>query len=165
MTSQYRRLRVGLAAVVLLASGCASGGGRDAIVIAAPPDRTTVERVSAFDLQPGDCGDPPSYIIGEITEVDLVPCDVPHTQEVIYVAPAPFETYPGSTALLEFGREICARATTEGLGVDLDSQYVTFLNPTLTSWTAGDRDIVCVIWWPRSAPATGSIVRGTYPGE
>ncbi len=155
-------LLVGLATML---AACTSALSGSSIVIDPPPDRDVTETVDVFDLQIGDCGFPPSYLIGEVTQIDLVPCDEPHTQEVIYITEAPFDNYPGASKLVEFGREICARAVVEGLGIALEDQFVTFLNPTATSWREGDRDIVCVLWWPDVAPMTGSWARGTQASD
>ena len=78
MPSNASRWRRSAAAVVLAAAlalpGCSWFGNDDA-----PTVKGTA--TSVFDVQPGQCFNPPAQFESENSEIPQVPCDQPHTLE------------------------------------------------------------------------------------
>ena len=119
--------------------------------------------ISVFDLRPGDCLYPDDKAVGEIENIQAVPCDEPHTQEVFAVPelPAEDDVYPGQDEIKQFADASCLEAFGEYTGTDyLDSNlYFSYLHPSLDSWNSGDdRQVVCVI------VATGDEMIGSVKG-
>lgn len=106
--------------------------------------------ISVFELRPGDCLYPDDEAVGEIENIQAVPCDEPHTQEVFAVPefPTDDDVYPGEGEIKQFADASCLEAFAEYTGTDyLDSNlYFSYLHPSLDSWNSGDdRQVVCVI--------------------
>jgi hypothetical protein len=121
---------------------------------------TSAGPISAFELRPGDCLYPDDKAVGELENIDAVPCDEPHTQEVFAVPEYPDKggVYPGEGEIQTFADASCLEAFAEYTGTDyLDSNlYFSYLYPSLDSWNSGDdRQVVCVI------VATGDEMTGT----
>jgi hypothetical protein len=152
-----RQLLALLPLVVAVACSGDDGAGRgdDGRITEAGP-------VSVFDLQVGDCLKPDEDAEGELTEVEAVPCEEPHTQEVFalpeYEGENP-DVYPGEAAIRAFADAACLDAFERYTGADyLDSDlYFSYLHPSLDSWNEGDdRTIVCVVISP-GEETTGSV--------
>lgn len=161
MGAQHRSRRPGgrrTAAVttgVLLAtavSGCSlfgggSGPGRD---------------VSVFKLKPGDCLLPQTAVKEQLSDVQVVPCNEPHTQEayaiVRYDRPASATSsgataadpnaYPGAGVLKQFADGACAQHYGSYVGIDYpdSSLFFTYLLPSARGWQQkDDRSVVCFV--------------------
>lgn len=119
-------------------------------------------KVSVFDLRVGDCLKPDPEASGDLTEIEAVPCDEPHTQEVFAVTDYEGENadvYPGEAELRTFADAACLDAFERYTGTDyLDSElYFSYLHPSIDSWNEGDdRTIVCVVISP-GEETTGSV--------
>jgi len=118
---------------------------------------------SVFDLRPGDCIGDVAELTGDTDEVPLVPCDVPHTQEVFAVVRHPEDAYPGAGAVATFADRACLTALDAELDLTIDDGIAfSYLMPTFEGWNkSGDRSIVCVLVFPEEAGMTGSFVAGT----
>lgn len=119
--------------------------------------------ISVFELRPGDCLYPDDKAVGEIENIQAVPCDEPHTQEVFAVPEYEDDSgvYPGEAEIQKFADAACLEAFGQYTGVDyLDSDlYFSWLHPSLDSWNSGDdRQVVCVI------VATGDEMIGSVKG-
>jgi hypothetical protein len=117
--------------------------------------------VSVFLLRKGNCVVPPTTVRAEVSQVEVVPCEVPHTQEVFaLVNYKQQDTYPGSSALKTFADAACLEGYAGYVGVDYrDSQlFYTYLLPSARSWNSdkNDRQVVCLIT-TTGQPLTGSI--------
>ena len=121
-----------------------------------------------FDLEVGDCLNPDPGTSGEITSIEAVPCEEPHTQEVFalpeYVGAdgRPTDVYPGEGELRRFADAACLDAFSRYTGTDyLDSDlYFSYLHPSIDSWNSGDdRTVVCVVVSP-GEETTGSVRAG-----
>lgn len=155
------RLLLGLVTVAALA-GCS---GDDEIRDA---DGTVVNagQISVFELEVGDCLDPGGDVSGEISDVPIVPCDQPHTQEVFGVVTHPDDDYPGATEVAAYADGACLTEMQESLGLSLDDGlFFSYMLPTFDGWNAegevGDRQIVCVLVFPDRDAVNGSVVAGT----
>src|SRR5690625_2789616 len=150
------RLAAVLGAILLVA--CSSDDYRD-------EDGRVIEPgdASVFELQVGDCLDPGGDVSGEISEVLVVPCDQPHTQELYASVTHPGDAYPGAAEVAGYADGACLNELEGSLGYTLDDGlYFSYLLPTFDGWTTGgDRQIMCVLVFPDREAITGSFVAGT----
>ena len=121
---------------------------------------------SVFDLRVGDCLAPEPDLTGEISDVPVVPCTEPHSQEVFGAVEHPDGAYPGAAALATWADGACLGELASSLGLGLeDGLYVSYLLPTFDGWNLGgeegDRRVVCVLVTPDATGVTGSHVAGT----
>lgn len=154
-------LLLGLLALATVA-GCS---GDDEIRDA---DGTVVNagQISVFELEVGDCLDPGGDVSGEISDIPIVPCGQPHTQEVFGVVTHPDDDYPGATEVAAYADGACLTEMQESLGLGLDDGlFFSYMLPTFDGWNAegevGDRQIVCVLVFPDRDAVNGSVVAGT----
>lgn len=83
----------------------------------------------------------------EVSELPIVPCDQPHTDEVYLIFDAPDGEFPGDDALQSIASERCESAFGEFVGLayaesELDMYWFV---PTQMSWNrANDRAIQCI---------------------
>lgn len=132
------RLAAAAAVVVagVVAAGCSLIGGS-----------STGHDESVFSLSVGQCLKPPTKVQADLTDVDVVPCTTPHTQQVFaLVTDHAGSTFPTPTALDDFANAGCLDhfAGFVGIAYQRSSLYFTYLLPTVRSWAAGDRTVVCV---------------------
>jgi hypothetical protein len=87
--------------------------------------------VSAFDIKPGDCLLPPKDVKQEISQLQVVACAKPHTQEAYAIvkfnqadpeggssaAAESGATYPGAATLGKFADGACGQRYESYLGV------------------------------------------------
>lgn len=117
---------------------------------------TESANIDVFSLKVGDCK--MSSATGEIQDVDVVPCEEPHDEEVYYE----FKMDDG-----EFSEEAIDTATQEcvgeayttfvGVAWDASTLDVYPITPTQRTWDElNDRVIQCVISDP-AGPVTGSL--------
>ncbi|MCC9205995.1 septum formation family protein [Arthrobacter sp. zg-Y769] len=104
------------------------------------------------DLKAGDCytnPDPGSGATDEvIVEVDLVPCDEPHQQEVFHVSEMPDGDYPGQETLDTKAMEICSTEFEGYVGTAVEETTVAggYIIPSPESWDQeDDRSIMCTL--------------------
>jgi len=150
--------RVGLglsvAGIALALTGCGAFGGGKA--------KTAV---SVFDIQPGQCFNPPATIKAELSKLNTVACGQPHTEESY--ADVPFtnangsqaSAYPGDALLKSFADGACAQRYSDYVGRDyLDSSYFfTYLLPSARGWEQQkDRNVVCFVT-TTGQPLTASV--------
>jgi hypothetical protein len=130
--------------IVLTTSGCGLLGSR--------PDAEAARR------ELGVCYDVGADL-GHFGALPTVDCDEPHVGEVIGVMELPEGDYPGADALDIEGEAFCLSAFAEYVGIDYaeSSLYMTAFWPTGATWSAGDRQIVCVTVSPTGAPLVGSV--------
>ena len=109
--------------------------------------------VSTFRLKVGDCLVPPTQVKAELSNVRVVSCTQPHTQETYAIvhmsgdvaqADAP---YPGPAALKQFADGQCAQRYAGYVGVAYpdSSLFFTYLLPSPRGWQADDRSVVCIV--------------------
>lgn len=137
----------GIAALVLVLGSCSWVSG-----IFGGEDASTAKTISVFDIQSGQCFNPPATVESEIPELAVIPCDQGHLQEsyaiVDYViADGAPDSFPGQSALTSFAEGACAEAFLDYVGISyLDSSlYYTYLLPSARSWEQSDRKIVCFV--------------------
>jgi len=106
--------------------------------------------VSVFNLKPGDCVVPPTQIKASISTVQVVPCHTPHTQQVFaltHLNAGSDANYPGTPALRTFANASCLQQFEGFVGVDYrdSTLFYTYLLPSVRSWAANDRTVVCIV--------------------
>jgi hypothetical protein len=145
-----------IVAAALLLAGCGDNAvrGEDDQVVEAGD-------VGAFEVRVGDCFDDGqlSAEASEVQEVDAIPCDQPHDNEVYAIFELPDGDYPGEEAVVEQSGEGCDERFAEFTGTAYqDSQLeITQLFPTEDSWnTLDDGEVVCAVYDP-SGPVEGSL--------
>jgi hypothetical protein len=100
-----------------------------------------------FALAVGQCLVPPTKVQAELTSIEVVPCTDPHTQQVYAVVHDGAGSYPTPAALSTFANAHCLDdfAGFVGVSYQKSSLYFTYLLPSVRSWAAGDRSVVCVV--------------------
>lgn len=166
------RLR-GLVLTVLLAgllSGCSGSGRSDpetgsgsaapsaaAEGSASPSPSATpkvpARSVDATELAIGDCfSNPPAdEEQAQLTEVDVVPCDQPHEQEVYALTTLPAGKFPGEDAVDTEAQDFCSAEFEGYVGRAYESSELeaAYLVPSPESWAyADDREIACTVLGP-----------------
>ncbi len=122
---------------------------------------------SAGDLSVGDCIDQPTGD-SAITDVQHQPCNEPHDGEVFAVinhTAAAGATYPLTSEFQDLVQDECipaleaytARRASEVYAAGLD---ISFLYPSASSWSEGDREVSCFIVKSDESKMTGTVRAG-----
>ena len=119
---------------------------------ASPPAETTAppgaQTVTFDELAVGQCI--PFMEWGEqVSELPIVPCDQPHTDEVYYIFDAADGEFPGDEALQTLATERCDAAFAEYIGIPYaDSELANYwFVPTEASWNRlKDRTLQCIAY-------------------
>lgn len=116
--------------------------------------------VAVSDLEPGMCFEDVGTGLNEVTEVPVVPCDAPHSNEVFALLEQPGDTFPGEEEIRGLADEGCHASFEEYVGAPFETSTLTSfpVTPTAESWAQGDRQVVCVLTspQPRTSSARGS---------
>jgi hypothetical protein len=127
---------------------------------AAPATDTTVgpETTDVFAIGVGDCLTDSTSTEGEVSDVETIGCDQPHTYEVYHSYIIDTADFPDSTEMDSISQEQCnsAFATFIGLPYEQSKYYFRSLTPTAESWDAGDREILCMVY-DEGGETTGSL--------
>lgn len=133
-----------------------------------PPPTTTADPgrdLAAVDLEPGVCIEDAGAFTGqegnEITEIRAVPCRLPHQAEVYArarLAAGPNAAFPGLGALRTRAQTLCRDRFEAFVGVRWTRSrlQIAALWPSPTSWSSGDRLVVCAVFRLDDQPLTGS---------
>ncbi|KJQ54600.1 DUF2510 domain-containing protein [Microbacterium sp. SA39] len=155
--------------VSLLSLGIGSTAEADPVPVATPSERPPADDDGAFsdgaqdpseiegaemlpfaDLQVGDCIPLVEYDgEDEIFEVPVVPCDLPHTDEVFFIYQLDDGDYPGDDAIYEIAWDGCAAEFEGFVGLSYEESEFDIYNytPTKASWTRmNDRTVHCIIY-------------------
>lgn len=104
---------------------------------------------NVFELAVGDCFDDTAELGGgEVSDVPVVPCDEPHDNEVFHTFEVPDGEFPGEEALVALAEETCVPAFEEWVGIEYASSSLDMfpITPTESSWSTGDREVVCALY-------------------
>lgn len=112
-------------------------------------------QTSVLDLAVGHCfntGD-----VQGVAEVSLLDCATAHDVEVFHVQSMPDGLFPGDGQVQGYADEVCNAAFAGYVGQPYEASDLTisYLFPTLQTWEAGDREVVCLLGG--SEPLTGSM--------
>ncbi|MFJ2553176.1 DUF2510 domain-containing protein [Microbacterium sp. NPDC087591] len=115
-----------------------------------PADIEGAEMVPFDELAVGDClpfvdytGDDPIF------ELPVVPCDLPHTDEVYFIYQLDDGEFPGDDTLFEGAWDGCVAQFESFTGIAYEDSVLDFYSyqPTEYSWTrANDRTVQCIIF-------------------
>jgi hypothetical protein len=114
--------------------------------------------VSVDDLREGDCFNTADE--GEISDVDGVPCNLPHEYEVFALSNYEGDgTYPPDSALEAIFTQICEPDFETYVGAPYASSeiYGSMITPSEDSWSSGDRGYICVLYDPDDTELTESL--------
>jgi hypothetical protein len=114
-----------------------------------PADIEGAEMVSFDDLAVGDCIPLFDYDEDEISELPVVPCDQPHTDEVYFIYQAEDGEFPGDDALLDSAWDGCVAEFEAFVGVPYEESVLDIYSyqPTKTSWMRwSDRTVHCIVF-------------------
>ncbi|GLJ60158.1 MULTISPECIES: septum formation family protein [Microbacterium] len=157
-TNPTRRVLVAGAAVALAFSlgGCSSIAnllnGETAARDEETQEVTEGGTVDVFSLEVGDCTGATAE--GEVTDIEVVPCDEPHDSEVYHEFEMEDGEWPGEAAVDTAAEEGCTGEAFEafiGLPYDQSELYVTYLTPLEDTWSdpsVADRLIQCMAYMP-----------------
>lgn len=147
---------LGWAAAVLLVAGGCDDAERNAEGRLTEPGE-----LSVFQLRAGDCFD--GGTVGEeLGDVDAVPCDDEHDNEVyaLLTHPAPAgEPFPGREQIIAFAEKPCVDAFAAYVGENYGASEfeIALIPPQERSWTEkDDRAIACVLHDAEGRRITGS---------
>ena len=105
---------------------------------------------NVFELAEGDCfNDEESE---EVSDVEIVPCDEPHQNEVyavVLIEEPPELAYPGSDRVSDLAAQLCLEHFEDFVGLPyIDSLLdVSTLYPTQDSWESlDDREVICSLY-------------------
>lgn len=107
------------------------------------------EGVSVLHLQQGDCTS--QFGESEVAELDLIPCDEPHSNEIYHGYDLPEGDYPGADDVNAQAVEECKTSFETFIGTSYDASEleVNYLVPTQDSWdTDDDRTVLCFVYDP-----------------
>lgn len=167
-TRTSRRTGAVLAALALAGfAGCATTPGTDDAARDETGAIAEESSVGVFRLREGDCVQVPSddeLAVG-ITEMEAVPCDLPHDGEVlalIELPDGPDAPFPGEEAVFATSQDVCIERFDAVTGLDYatDPDWgLTTLYPSESTWSIiGDREVVCL-----AVPYTGGQISVTLP--
>jgi hypothetical protein len=91
-----------------------------------------------------------------------LPCTQPHGAEVYGIVAAPYQRFPGATALDDFARGACQALFDDYLGIAYAQTMLDFkpLPPDAADWNAGVRTVACLL-----PPFPATVVPGSMRGS
>ena len=98
---------------------------------------------------------------GQIGDVEVVDCNIPHQYEVYNNYEITLSTLPDEDTMSSEATTACSSTFQEYVGIPMsESQYdANYLYPTSGSWAQGDRTITCTI-----STVDGSLITGSLKG-
>ena len=157
MRTKRSLLLILLAATPALVGGaCADEPTRDE-----SGEITETEDVDPNTLQAGDCfNDPEAENTTRVEELQAVPCDEPHDNEVFHVFDLDDGDFPGADEVKELGLAGCEPELEAYVGATAEEAglAVVPVTPTEDSWNdLDDRTVICALYNADASKLTGSI--------
>jgi hypothetical protein len=118
---------------------------------------------TGFSLKPGQCFDrDPNSKSSAVTVID---CAKPHDAEAFASEPISSLSYPGLTAVEAIGERRCPDDSDHWLtaGLNYPDFAVHYLFPQESSWTRGDRNVICFFRRVDNFPITGHVKDAGLP--
>lgn len=128
---------------------------------------TEEANIDVFSLKLGDCMPISDNASGEISDLDVVPCDQPHGDEVFYEFELTGDVLPTDAEVSAEVEAKCVPAFTEFVGLDYNESTLDFwhLTPTADTWVQNDRLVQCIIYKPDPENPQGQLeVTGSLKG-
>ncbi|MBX3098242.1 MAG: septum formation family protein [Salinibacterium sp.] len=147
---------LGIASFAL--AGCSLLPGGNANSSSGSGTTTGDEASDVFSIRIGDClndGD----ASGEVSTVPIVSCDEPHDSEAYDSGNLDDGSFPGDDAVKQAAEQLCGPSFTAFIGLSYDeSAYdYSYYFPTENSWSAGDREVMCVAYADDLSKVTGTL--------
>lgn len=116
-----------------------------------PSEIEGAEMVPFADLVVGDCIPLVEYDEEdtEIFDLPVVPCDMPHTDEIFYIYDLPDGEYPGDDEIYDLAWEGCRAQFAGFVGLSYEDSELDMYpyTPTKGSWNrAQDRTVHCIVF-------------------
>ncbi len=114
-----------------------------------PADIEGAELIPVSDLEVGDCLPLVEDWEEEVSEVPVVPCDQPHTDEVYLVTELPDGDFPGDEDIQSQADDLCITEFEAFVGKSYEESALDYYwyVPTKGSWNRwDDRKIQCVVF-------------------
>jgi hypothetical protein len=142
-----RRLVPVAAAAAAIAAGLLLSGCTSPSPMPTPSASTTPAADLASDIQVGDCLND-AGLSGVVTTVPFADCDEPHDSEAYAAFDLDEGAYPGDAAINVKGDEGCVAAFATFIGIPYNESKLSysFYHPTESSWSQGDRRILCEVF-------------------
>ncbi|SDX09055.1 Septum formation [Arthrobacter sp. yr096] len=154
--SKSLRAAAALCCVSIALAGCSLISSGDAKRDeSGKPTESSVADV--FKVKIGDCIAQPK---GEqFRNVSVIPCDQGHDLEAFATKDLEDSSYPGDSALVTRSEEYCVAefATFVGKAFDESVLEMMYFHPSRETWSAGDREIVCLAGGTSGASITGTL--------
>ena len=118
---------------------------------------------TGFSLKPGQCFDrDPNSKSSAVTVID---CAKPHDAEAFASEPISSLSYPGLAAVEAIGERRCPEDSDHWLtaGLNYPDFAVHYLFPQESSWTRGDRNVICFFRRVDNFPITGHVKDAGLP--
>lgn len=151
-----------LALAALTAAGCEASAPEPPLPPPVSDNNTSTVLHPVLSLNVGDClMDQSTPIGGDLVDVPLINCDLPHESEVYAEVVLEGTGFPGVDEIANEGIASCMAEFATFVGIDHSSSSLdfTYYYPTPSSWAVGDRSIFCVVFDP------GVLTRGTLEGS
>ena len=130
---------------------------------------TETEDVNPNTLQAGDCfNDPEEGSSTQVTELQAVPCDEPHDNEVFHVFDLDDGDFPGADEAKELGLAGCEPELEAYIGATAEEAGLAIVpvTPTEESWNnRDDRTVICALYKADGSELTGSLEGDASAGE
>ncbi len=113
--------------------------------------------VDAFHMQVGDCFNDVTSL-DSISSVPGVPCTEPHDNETFAVFDISTDSFPEGDAMGELAYDSCLQKFEGFVGKDYESSSleITTMFPSVESWNADDREVVCAVFDMNANKLVGS---------
>jgi hypothetical protein len=124
------------------------------------PDGHVTQRGSVLvtQLRVGDCVEKWSTAstVGQVGSVTVVPCTTSHDAEIFLTYAVPGTAFPGDRQVTAAATKQCLAGSKTALKpAELAKASIAYLKPLASSWSKGDRNVICVA--VSKAPVTHSI--------
>lgn len=115
--------------------------------------------VDAFQVRAGDCFDDSGSLDEQITSLPGVPCAEPHDNEAYAIVSLSLPEYPDEEVMSSLAFDECMARFEPFVGRDYESSTLDIFSmyPTVESWAADDREVVCAVYDMEGQKLEGSV--------
>lgn len=161
LSRRLAALPIAALAVALVATGCSGSPfstAQEPVRDESGAITETNESTDVFSLRVGDCLLDAGSMDTEVSEAPTVPCAEAHDFEAYAAQDIEGDAFPGDEAVATQAEQVCYDAFTPFVGMSYEESVLNFnyFVPTASSWEAGDREILCLIY-DEAAQTAGSL--------
>lgn len=112
-----------------------------------------------FSITVGDCTNDGDLDQVEVSSVEAVPCSDPHDNEVFASFDLEDGDFPGAEAVQTLADEGCYDEFEPFVGIAYEESRFAYypMTPTESSWSQGDREVLCLVFDGELEKVTGSV--------